>query len=57
LTRNENDENRSVALYWDFENLHAGLAEAKYGEGSYSKPDATTRCPAARNGGTMCRDR
>lgn len=40
MTRNENDENRSVALYWDFENLHAGLAEAKYGEGSYSKPDA-----------------
>jgi uncharacterized LabA/DUF88 family protein len=40
LTRSDNDENRSVALYWDFENLHAGLAEAKYGEGSYNKPDA-----------------
>lgn len=23
------EENRSVALYWDFENLHAGLAEAR----------------------------
>ena len=40
MTRNDNDESRSVALYWDFENLHAGLAEAKYGEGSYNKPDA-----------------
>lgn len=29
----------SVALYWDFENLHAGLLEAKYGEGAYAKPD------------------
>lgn len=29
----------SVALYWDFENLHAGLVEAKFGEGTYSKPD------------------
>jgi uncharacterized LabA/DUF88 family protein len=40
LTRNDNDVNRPVALYWDFENLHASLAEAKYGEGSYNKPDA-----------------
>jgi len=39
LAQNDNEENRSVALYWDFENLHAGLAEAKYGEGAYSKPD------------------
>src|SRR5690606_3917196 len=29
----------SVALYWDFENLHAGLVESKYGEGAYSKQD------------------
>lgn len=28
-----------VALYWDFENLHAGLAEARHGEGAYGKPD------------------
>jgi hypothetical protein len=28
-----------VALYWDFENLNAGLAAAKFGEGSYSKHD------------------
>jgi hypothetical protein len=28
----------SVALYWDFENLHAGLCEARQ-EGSYGKPD------------------
>ena len=33
------DDGRSVALYWDFENLHAGLAEAKFGEGFYGKPD------------------
>ena len=30
---------RSVAIYWDFENLHAGLVEGKYGEGSYAKQD------------------
>ena len=29
----------SVALYWDFENLHASLSDARLGEGSYSKPD------------------
>jgi len=31
---------RAVAIYWDFENLHAGLLEAKYGEGAYAKPDS-----------------
>lgn len=31
-------EARSVALYWDFENVHAGLCEEKE-PGSYSKPD------------------
>jgi hypothetical protein len=30
----------SVALYWDFENLHAALVEARAGEGAYAKPDA-----------------
>ena len=39
MNPSDNDENRSVALYWDFENLHAGLIEAKYGEGAYTKPD------------------
>lgn len=34
-----NDELRSVAIYWDFENLHAGLIEDKFGEGTYGKPD------------------
>ena len=29
----------SVALYWDFENLHASLSESRLGEGSYGKPD------------------
>ena len=40
LVRSDNEVNRAVALYWDFENLHASLVEARYGEGSYSKPDA-----------------
>lgn len=26
-------------MYWDFENLHAGVLEARYGEGIYAKPD------------------
>lgn len=34
----DSEENRSVALYWDFENLHASLCEARQ-EGSYSKQD------------------
>lgn len=32
------EEEASVALYWDFENLHASLAEARQ-EGAYSKQD------------------
>ncbi|CAN7162884.1 NYN domain-containing protein [Pseudorhodoferax sp. LjRoot39] len=32
-------ETPCVALYWDFENLHAGLVEARAGEGHYAKPD------------------
>ena len=39
MGRIDGDENRSVALYWDFENLHAGLAEARFGEGFYSRND------------------
>ncbi|MBN9409041.1 MAG: NYN domain-containing protein [Burkholderiales bacterium] len=34
----EMDDERTVALYWDFENLHAALAEAR-SDGAYSKPD------------------
>lgn len=37
--RSDNEENKSVAIYWDFENLHASLSEARLGEGSYGKPD------------------
>jgi hypothetical protein len=33
----------AVALYWDFENLHAALVEARSGEGAYAKPDARFR--------------
>ena len=39
MNTSDRDDNKSVALYWDFENLHAGLMEAQYGEGSYSRPD------------------
>ncbi len=39
MNQNGRDENGSVALYWDFENLHAGLAEAKFGEGYYARND------------------
>lgn len=35
----DGDRGRSVAMYWDFENLHAGLVEAKHGDGAYAKPD------------------
>ena len=37
------DAKPSVALYWDFENLHASLSEARLGEGSYGKPDGRFR--------------
>lgn len=36
---NNSDDGRPVAMYWDFENLHAGVLEAKYGDGTYAKPD------------------
>lgn len=39
MNRSAPEENKSVALYWDFENLHASLSEARLGEGSYNKPD------------------
>ena len=35
MNPNDNDDSRSAALYWDFENLQAGLMKAKYGEGAY----------------------
>jgi hypothetical protein len=34
-----NDPSRSVTMYWDFENLHAGVLEDKYGDGIYAKQD------------------
>jgi hypothetical protein len=33
------EDDRSVALYWDFENLHASLHDERFGEGSYAKQD------------------
>lgn len=35
----DNNKDRSVALYWDFENLHASLSDARLGEGAYNRPD------------------
>jgi len=35
---NEKKTTDSVAIYWDFENLHAALLEARYGDGAYSNP-------------------
>ena len=32
MARSDSKENRSVAFCWDFENLHAGLVEARFGE-------------------------
>ncbi|MDM0114257.1 NYN domain-containing protein [Variovorax sp. J22R133] len=40
MTTDNSAANNTVALYWDFENLHASLYEARFGEGSYSKPDS-----------------
>lgn len=39
MNKSDSAENKSVALYWDFENLHASLCDARLGEGSYNKPD------------------
>lgn len=33
------DTSTAVAIYWDFENLHAGVLEAQAGEGAYTRPD------------------
>jgi hypothetical protein len=43
LTRHDAIARPAVALYWDFENLHAALVEARAGEGAYAKPDARFR--------------
>jgi hypothetical protein len=39
LNTSDSQNEKSVALYWDFENLHASLVEARLGEGAYNKPD------------------
>lgn len=39
MEADDNGRPRSVAIYWDFENLHAGLMEAKYGDGAYARQD------------------
>ncbi len=38
MLKRGSEEDQSVALYWDFENLHASLCEARQ-EGAYSKQD------------------
>jgi len=39
MGRDRDEDGGSVAMYWDFENLHAGLVDAKYGDGTYAKQD------------------
>lgn len=39
MTSSTRDDAATVAMYWDFENLHAGLIDAKYGDGTYAKQD------------------
>jgi uncharacterized LabA/DUF88 family protein len=40
MSTNETDSDRTVALYWDFENLHASLCEEHFGDGAYGKADS-----------------
>jgi uncharacterized LabA/DUF88 family protein len=42
MFRTDAGDSRTVALYWDFENIHAGLCEEKE-PGSYRTPDARFR--------------
>jgi len=42
-----------VAAYWDFENMHASVLEAKQGEGSYAQSRGTQ--PAVLDVGAICR--
>jgi uncharacterized LabA/DUF88 family protein len=39
MNGNDSSDNQSVALYWDFENLHASLIEEAFGDGTYAIPD------------------
>lgn len=39
MRSNDIEGGGSVALYWDFENLHAGVLDAKQGDGSYARSD------------------
>lgn len=39
MARNDSNDNRSVALYWDFENLHASVLELAHGDGAYARSD------------------
>jgi hypothetical protein len=43
MTRQAIDARPAVALYWDFENLHASLVEERDGAGAYAKPDGRFR--------------
>ena len=43
MTRHDANPRPAVALYWDFENLHAALVEQRAGEGAYAKPDTRFR--------------
>lgn len=37
MSQGDNQVGQSVALYWDFGNLHASLVEANSGDGSYGE--------------------
>ncbi len=40
MNRNDSEENQSVALYWDFENLHASLIDDRFGHvGTFDTKD------------------
>lgn len=39
MNTSDNPVAKSVALYWDFENLHASLSDARHGAGAYNTPD------------------
>lgn len=39
MTNDDPAAGRSVAMYWDFENLHAGVLDAKHGDGTYVKKE------------------
>lgn len=48
MSNEEIAANRTVAIYWDFENIHTGLVEGIFGEGAYAKQDNRFKPHAAK---------